>query len=198
MLTSSPSAVGTFTSPLGPVHLASPEDQGLALKAVLKLFRRKRPAPAAAEEPVVPVPTGSAFPRSSAARRAGLECKLERSTSFTVTYEPCPLPTLLAEEAAATEQRRRSPPPAYKVLGCATTLEEDILITEAGDVFIKAHTPSRPCSESKKSHDDQLPIQVETPAERKDREKHERLEQKRRTLLEQDRLLGEALGRLGM
>ncbi|GAA5861440.1 hypothetical protein JCM3774_000248 [Rhodotorula dairenensis] len=204
MFTSSPAAqAGAFTSPLGPVHLASPEEQGVALKAVLRLFRRSKSSPAAATSPALGEESldsaGTAFRASSAARRSGLECKLERSTSFSVAYEPSALPAFSdsADEAAATASvRRLSPPPAYKVLGCATTLEEDILITESGEVFITAVTSS--LADQKADQGDQLPIKVETPSERKSRENHERLERKRRAVLEQDRLLGEALDRLGM
>ncbi|GAA5980763.1 hypothetical protein JCM10908_001770 [Rhodotorula pacifica] len=180
-----------FASPLGAAHLASPEDQGAALKAVLKLFRRKPSTSASTTVDESTITAGAAFPASPAAQRAGLECTLERSTSFTIAYEPTPLPPIF--EAVDAAERRLSPPPTYEsaTSPAVHALEEDILITESGDVFIKASLALS------RQREEDLPIKVETPAERKMREKQERLERKRRALLEQDRLLGDALDKLG-
>lgn len=195
MATSPTSPAAVFASPLGPAHFASSEDQGTALKAVLKLFRRSKPSPVSAavrgqeeESPAAAVPMvgWTAFPASTAAHRAGLECNMERSTSFTIAYEPSPLPAIF--EAADAAERRLSAPPAYE----CTAVEEDIVITEAGDVFIKAKVV--PGSEMEQH----LPVKVETPSERKTRQKQERLEQKRRELLEQDRFISEALAKMGL
>ncbi|KWU46671.1 hypothetical protein RHOSPDRAFT_31487 [Rhodotorula sp. JG-1b] len=192
MATSPTSPAAAFASPLGPAHFAAPENQGTALKAVLKLFRRSKPSPASVqreeeESPVAAAPMGwTAFPASTAAHRAGLQCQMERSTSFTVAYEPRPLPAIF--EAADAAERRLSAPPAYD----CTAVEEDIVITESGDVFIKA--TAVPGGEVEQH----LPIKVETPSERKIRQKQDRLEQKRRELLEQDQFISEALAKMGL
>lgn len=191
MATSPTSPATGFASPLGPAHFAAPEDQGTALKAVLKLFRRSKPSPVAVgreEESPAASPLGwTTFPASTAAHRAGLQCNMERSTSFTVAYEPSPLPAIF--QAADAAERRLSAPPAYD----CTAVEEDIVITEAGDVFIKA--TAVPGGEMEEQH---LPIKVETPSERKIRQQQDRLEQKRRELLEQDQFISEALAKMGL
>lgn len=113
---------------------------------------------------------------------------MERSTSFTVAYEPRPLATIFGTADAAAAERRLSAPPAYD----CTAVEEDIVITEAGDVFIKA--TAVPGGEMEQH----LPIKVETPSERKLRQKQDRLEQKRRELLEQDQYISAALAKMGL
>ncbi|POY71332.1 hypothetical protein BMF94_5644 [Rhodotorula taiwanensis] len=172
-----------FSSPLGAIHHASPEAQGASLRAVMSLFRRNRPAKA---DQVLPK-AGSRFPSSPSARQAGLACTLERSTTFTVAYEASPLPAI---DETEVEHRlaHSSPPPTYEAAtGVVNGVEEDISIDDNGLVFIK--TVGQMAM--------RVEMRVESPSERKHRERQERLERKRQRLIEEDLRLCETLDKLG-
>ncbi|GAA5972246.1 hypothetical protein JCM11641_002372 [Rhodosporidiobolus odoratus] len=150
----------TFSSPLGPLHLAHPADQGSSTRIFFSLFRRN----------------GSSTKSSSSSSSASRTLKQVDPSynSLEYTLDRSPSSTYSSSTISSIESHDGLVPPPYTA---DNGLEEDLVVVgEEGRPEFK----------------------LETAEEKKQRLKAEKLDRKRRELIEADGKMDEALKSWGI